>query len=296
MNKTIEELYGSPPIIIFGTGGSGTRVFAQLVNAAGCFLGSNLNAALDNQDFAFYLAGRIRWMERHFPFPYAHAKLYLSLFHQVYFQKSLSIKDILVTARIALTYLIGRNRVLFSSRPIQERIRNAKNLVGGTPDTFTGESVEYRRWGFKSPPAIYFIQPLKEYFRGAQFIHVIRDGRDVATSNNQKPLLYRKILNGFENDPILNSYRNWQRINQWAIQYGRKHLPANQYLRLKYEDICTKPKATIDQLISFTQLKTEKAEALYAIPHKNPAIGRWKQHAERFKHMNMSFLQELGYQ
>ena len=49
--KALKEL---PPVVVFGTGGSGTRVVADILRQSGCFIGNNLNRALDNQDFGFF--------------------------------------------------------------------------------------------------------------------------------------------------------------------------------------------------------------------------------------------------
>jgi hypothetical protein len=50
----------TPPLVIVGVGGSGTRVFAQLAVAGGCFLGTNVNQAHDALEF-YELADR--WCE-----------------------------------------------------------------------------------------------------------------------------------------------------------------------------------------------------------------------------------------
>lgn len=49
-----------PPLVIVGIGGSGTRVFAQLAVAGGCFMGTNVNHAHDALEF-YELADR--WCE-----------------------------------------------------------------------------------------------------------------------------------------------------------------------------------------------------------------------------------------
>src|SRR5260370_20821937 len=47
---------------------------------------------------------------------------------------------------------------------------------------------EGTRWGWKEPRSIYFLPFLDQHWPGTKFIHVIRDGRDMAFSSNQNQL------------------------------------------------------------------------------------------------------------
>lgn len=47
----------APPLLIGGTGGSGTRVVAEIARAAGYYLGSNPNFALDSRDLTYFAHG-----------------------------------------------------------------------------------------------------------------------------------------------------------------------------------------------------------------------------------------------
>ena len=44
-------------MVIGGTGGSGTRVVAEIARAAGYYLGSNPNPALDSRDLKYFADG-----------------------------------------------------------------------------------------------------------------------------------------------------------------------------------------------------------------------------------------------
>jgi hypothetical protein len=58
MNQThIIPIKNTPPILIGGVGGSGTRVIAQLLQQTGIFIGNNLNHALDNMTVARQFSG-----------------------------------------------------------------------------------------------------------------------------------------------------------------------------------------------------------------------------------------------
>jgi hypothetical protein len=283
------------PIVVFGTGGSGTRVVANILAQAGCFIGSNLNRAMDNQDFGFILAGRIDWMRRQFPFAGDVAEDYLRLFKKVFFHMRLTFAEYCSLGKIATEYVWGRSRKSFMRRPLHERARRALQLLRpgilGTLEDFS----HYQQWGFKSPEAIYFVEPLVEFFPGVKIIHLVRDGRDMAVSQNQNPLQYLDIFAIEQENEIKAALANWSAVNGWARERCEALIPSEQYLLIRYEDICHQPKKSVDQILSFARLEVTNVDSLYAIPKPNPAIKRWKKQSEYFQSIDTSVLKNFGY-
>jgi len=70
LQRTVERIRGrgtpdlpSPqPVVIFGTGGSGTRVLQVLTDHSGYYLGTNLNRAGDALDIGHFMR---RWLDRY---------------------------------------------------------------------------------------------------------------------------------------------------------------------------------------------------------------------------------------
>jgi hypothetical protein len=291
-----QKLALHPPVIIFGTGGSGTRVVSQILEKSGCYLGSNVNAAYDNQDFGFLLSGRIKWIEKYFPFTYQRTQVYLNIFDKIYFKKKLAGFEIVIVVKIFLEYLFGNNRQLLTSIPIANRVKSGKRLLGLTSGSSNKEPITYNLWGFKSPPAIYFINSLFTHYPGLKLIHVLRDGRDISLSKNRKPLLYRKIFGINSTDSVLAGFYNWCAVNTWANVLCKENLPSQQYLLIKFEDICTKPKESVDKILEWVGLASSDTDQIYNIPKKNPSIGRWKNHQAMFEKIDLSLLRQLGYE
>lgn len=98
------------------------------------------------------------------------------------------------------------------------------------------------RWGDKTPYYALHCDTLLEMFPGAQFIHLIRDGRDCALSMLQR----KKDLKIYN---IYHAAYTWKKYVDSASRFGEKH-PDN-YFQLRYEDILNHPRDTMQALCSF---------------------------------------------
>lgn len=123
------------------------------------------------------------------------------------------------------------------------------------------------RWGDKTPYYVMHIPKLLEWFPGAQIIHLIRDGRDVALS-----------LFGREHDfGVYNSYfaaEYWESYVEKGRAVGKK-LSTQQYIELRYEDFLDKPEASMRTLCDF--LGETYSEDLFDVdpvddPGKTPLV------------------------
>jgi hypothetical protein len=236
-------------------------------------------------------------MEKNFPFTYQKTKAYLSIFDKVYFKEKLTSVERLRLGTILLEYLWGKNRKLLTSNPVLNRLKSLRSVFASKPHSGDAVSKSYQRWGFKSPPGIYFVQPLCAHYAGAAFIHVVRDGRDISLSTNRKPLLYSRIFGGHEADTTVAAYYNWCAVNTFAHRFCTEHLAPQQYLTVKYEDVCTDTHASVDKILDFVGMGSSKGiEEIYSIPKNSASIGRWKERQEVFHDLDVSALQLLGYE
>ncbi len=141
------------------------------------------------------------------------------------------------------------------------------------------------RWGDKTPVYIEIVPALAAMFDDAKFIHLIRDGRDVAKS------FQRQGWRG----PWMHGYAGeWLRAVELDLELGKTPLNG-RILRVRYEDLVLHPRATLRGICSFIdeefeeQMLTWRGKVAQAIPgwekrvHSNldrdmsPAdVGRWK--------------------
>lgn len=161
------------------------------------------------------------------------------------------------------------------------RLRNLVEVVYRWHMEVEGKS----RWGDKTPPYIEIVPALAALFGDAKFIHLIRDGRDVAKSFQKQ---------GW-NGPWMDGYtREW--LQAVELDMRLSETPLNErILRIRYEDLVLHPEATLRRICSFIDERFEAQMLLWqgkvngAIPDRekkfhsglsrdmNPTdVGRWK--------------------
>jgi len=133
------------------------------------------------------------------------------------------------------------------------------------------------KWGMKNPRSILILPFLYSLFPKMKFIHVVRDGRDIAfSSNQQQPTLYGDIFCGNEpaGTPLYN-LKYWSVINQNALNYGLSNLKKN-YLIVRFEDIINKPTELIKKIFEFLGSETNKITEIQEKIKNSSTIGRWQ--------------------
>lgn len=93
-------------------------------------------------------------------------------------------------------------------------------------------------WGEKSPHNVFRLSYIWKHFPNARFVHIIRDGRDVACSLRNHPRHVRIGQEYFPTQirrPIGNCIDKWAR----AVRAGIRHRHDPRYLEVRYEDLVT---------------------------------------------------------
>jgi Sulfotransferase family len=120
-------------------------------------------------------------------------------------------------------------------------------------------------WGWKHPHAYLLLPWLDEVVPSLRFIHVVRDGRRMAFSRNQKqPMHYGDVALGAEAELLSEPARAikfWGWANERAADYGENHM-GERYLRLRFEDICDAPHAACATMIAFAHDGAQPPAAL----------------------------------
>lgn len=141
-----------------------------------------------------------------------------------------------------------------------------------------GESV--RPWGWKEPRSIYLLPFLHEQFPSMRFLHVVRDGRDMAFSANQNQLRKHgpamlKWSERLRGRPF-RSITLWSRVNLWAAEYGESRM-SGRYLRVRFEDLCDEPAPQIERIFGFFGLSGDARRVAELEVSPPRTLGRWRE-------------------
>lgn len=97
------------------------------------------------------------------------------------------------------------------------------------------------RWGDKTPEYILNMQTLLGIFPSCKFIHIYRDGRDVALS-------WLRIAYGPEN--VFTAANAWKAFVNEGRRVG-ENLSPDTYFEVKYENLITNPEETMKGICTF---------------------------------------------
>jgi len=120
------------------------------------------------------------------------------------------------------------------------------DLAGATAALFeaTAQKHEKKRWGDKTPSYIRHLPELAEAFPDAQFVHLIRDGRDVAAS----------MRDAGWNTSIREGIRQWNHDVTVARHSVGRALKAERYREVFYEQLVRNPEETLQSLCEWLHL------------------------------------------
>jgi len=131
-----------------------------------------------------------------------------------------------------------------------DRLRSHEKLTPGDAVrsfyALYAESQGKPRWGDKTPEYVEFMRPIAGAVGEARFVHVIRDGRDVALSR----IRWRQQRSG-KTPPVRRLARRWKEAIAVAREQARK-LP--HYLEVRYEDLVAEPEPTLRRICDFVEL------------------------------------------
>jgi hypothetical protein len=174
----------SDPIVVGGTGGSGTRLVALLLQHAGVFMGEK-----DRVNYAM---------------------------------------DSMPMNRVDVLYVRGEGDI-----HEEMKIRLAEH--------YGGRSCV---WGFKHTNSYLALPMWHHYFPDMYFVHVIRDGRDMAYAPHGGIHLFGLSPGINPGAKVLMAL--WASTNQTCANYGEALM--EKYYRVKYEDLCRSPVPTIEKM------------------------------------------------
>ena len=269
------------PVVIGGIGGSGTRLIADCLTDLGFFMGYDLNQAFDNLWFAllFTRAETLKLSNRDF------GKLVDILIMGIKGRNDFTEEQVSEITKLALLNRDRHSRIWLD--------RRAASLLSKKPNL----AAEVR-WGWKAPNSHVFLDRLDRHIQGLKYIHVTRNGLDMAHSKNQSQLrLWGQSFIGEEatGSPYY-SLKFWCISHKRVIKTGTTM--GKRFLLFNYDRFCSHPQEGIETLATFLNLDipdNTRRKLLKKI-HPPDSIGRFRQYGTKiFDEGDIAYVRELGF-
>lgn len=268
------------PVAVGGVGGSGTRLIAQVLLELGYYLGGDLNESLDNLWFTLLFKRRE----------------VLDLDAEG-FAEALAVFVARMTGGAVLTprqvVLVRRLAAADRGEHPPEWLRaRAETLVTAPAAPAVGP------WGWKEPNTHIVIDRLAGLLPGLRYIHVVRNGLDMAHSANQNQLRFwgeRFLGPGVEVSPRA-SLRYWHRVHRRVLDVCAPL--GERFLLLDYDRLCADPAGGLRRLVELLgrSLDPERLDRLAGLARPPDSIGRFKRYGlDCFDAEDVAFVAELGF-
>ncbi len=226
-----------PPVFIGGTNGSGTRVYAQLLEAAGVFQGATKNYAFEPEAIIQYTRPLVPELMR---------------------------------ATGGATYDLG-------ALPSADREKTERWLRAFADQVQAEKPEGFRQWGWKHPRNLYLTPFLDAVFPRCFFVQVVRDGRDMGLAGNKGDFQALNAMFGtvFEDTPA-GAAGFWASVNTEVANWADAHF-GPRYVCSRFEDLCAAPRAEIQRVLRTVGLAVTPDVEIQCTEfvRKPDTVGRW---------------------
>jgi len=266
--------------VIGGVGGSGTRLIAQCLKEAGFLMGVDLNNAYDNLWFTL-LFKRIEILSSS---EHEFDELLRILINGMTHENAFTKHQICLTKTLA-----SKSR---EQHPVAWLAERARTLL-----TDKTEITPKNKWGWKEPNSHIVLDRLIKRLNTMKYIHVARNGLDMAHSNNQNQLRLwgPHFINGAFAITPYYSLKYWCIVQRRVLAIGESM--GNRFLFLNYDAFCQHPKNGIKQLCKFLDLDTDSImPQLIKLIDPPESIDRFKQYGTKiFADEDVAYTKSLGF-
>ncbi len=276
------QMNSRPPVAIGGVGGSGTRLIAEILARLNYFIGSDLNHQNDNLWFTL-LFKRIDILQAS-PQEFNY---YVSLF---------------LRRMNGMTAFTQQEKQDLQRLAMVDRGQHDLEWLAGRVNSFLSQCSENRattRWGWKEPNTHVVLDRLIGSIPSLRYIHVARNGLDMAHSNNMNQLeLWGRPFLGLNIVPIdpRHSLKYWCRVHRRVLDIA-SDMPG-RFLLLNYDEFCKDPDKGFDKLFEYLGERVDSTElgGLLPLVTPPPSIGRFRAHGlSMFDGDDIAFVESLGF-
>ncbi|MGX0975007.1 hypothetical protein ACSSVY_000705 [Roseovarius sp. MBR-51] len=229
-----DPIPANPYVAIGGLGGSGTRVFAAVLRSVGIHIGTRLNDPLDNLWFTV-LFKRAEWAQV-IP-PAAEVTQAADLFCRA---MTVGLRDTVRPNEYEVLAGVRDTLPPNGTWHCGAGARDVDSLLASEPSSDAAR----QPWGWKEPNTHVFLPHLAQCFPEMRYVHVIRNGLDMAFSKNTWQVRNWGHLFGVTPhlDTVLpiQQLRYWIAANRVALDFGTAQM-SDRFLILSYDAFCANP-------------------------------------------------------
>ncbi|TDG15112.1 hypothetical protein E2F43_02425 [Seongchinamella unica] len=271
------------PIVIGGVGGSGTRLVISLLRKMGVSFGGELNDSLDNLWFSLLFVRRSILLQSDEEMDKLAWLFTNGMRHGVELTQELrSLLD------VACQY--DRSPVI----PREQLLQARESLLAAPLRNRRDE-----HWGWKEPNSHVLLPQLDRCFPQMKFVYVMRNGLDMAFSDNHNQLQYfwgDLMLEGDTSPTPRNLLRYW--IASHKRMQGFRQRLGHRLHFLSFDRLCLDPEGELEALREFAGIQiSKKVMAQLADKVSPPAtMGRFRNHdLSIFDPADVEFVRQLGF-
>lgn len=279
----LKPILGQPsggPVVVGGLGGSGTRLIAECLRALGYFMGHDLNKSNDNVWFRFLFKRReiLACSDDEF-----------SALIEIFLRSLAS--EAFTDTQCALLMRLAEHSAHGHLVPLLIQQANMRAASGG--------SRIGARWGWKEPNAHVVINRLRKVFPEMKYIHVIRNGLDMAHSSNQNQLeLWGEHFLGARCEPSpRNALKFWRKVHERVLEQCSEM--GGRFFLLHYESFCRDPDSGGERLLRFLGIEPSppQIDGIRGIIKVPESINRFRAHGtDIFDPEDLAFARKLGFE
>lgn len=271
------------PIVIGGLGGSGTRLVVNLLRKMGVNFGGELNDSLDNLWFSLLFVRRSILLKSDEEFSKLAWALTNAMRHGVELSEELR-------ARLRAAANEDRSPVI-PREHLQLALESMLNVPSGDR--------RHEHWGWKEPNSHILLPQLDRCFPEMRFIFVVRNGLDMAFSDNINQMRYfwgDLMLEGDTEPTPANLLRYW--IASHKRMQGFRQRMGHRLHFLSFDRLCVDPEAELEALREFAGIQVSKKaiSELAATVTPPPTAGRFRnKDLSQFDPADIEFVRQMGF-
>jgi sulfotransferase family protein len=292
------------PVAIGGVGGSGTRLIAEILRHLGYYMGGDLNRAADNLWFTLLFKRMELWPPNHESHSFDRA---VEVFRAVMVDRA----PLTCSQAVWVQGLASEGRLQHDAKWLRARVDSLLRAAG-VPGTqrWRGRFREragrlFRKksprpwWGWKEPNTHVFLDRLGAAFPEMKYVHVMRNGLDMAHSSNQNQLrLWGPAFLG-SNEYTVHprwSLKYWCAVHRRVIALGQS-MPG-RFLLLNYDDYCLAPSRGLELVLAFLgrTIDARSLRRLERLVRPPNSVGRFKEFGvDIFDPEDVAYVKSLGF-